>query len=348
MNYAHACFAAILVAATSLSVAADSPAAMQSWNIGGTGGWDYLSVDATAHRLFVPRSDRVMIVDTHDGSVVGTVPGTEGVHGVAVDKKSGKGWTSNGRGNSVTRFDIASLAVEGTYAVSGQGPDAIVFDESSNEIWTFNGRSQDATVLATDGRVVATVPFAGKPEFAVSDGHGSLFVNDESHANLIAIDAAAHRVRATWKLDDCEEPSGLAFDAAHHRLFSVCQNGHMAITDSQNGRHVATVPIGRGPDGAAFDAALGNVYSSNGTDGTLTVVHERDPDHFDVAATLETQKSARTLAVDPGDHRVFLAAARFEASSTPPAPGHRPPMVPDSFVILAVTPPAAPSGHTGR
>ena len=165
---------------------------------------------------------------------------------------------------------------------------------------------------------------------------------------MIAIDVAARRLRATWKLDDCEEPSGLALDAVHQRLFSVCQNGRMAITDAKSGRHVASVPIGRGPDGAAFDAALGNAYSSNGSDGTLTVVHERDADHFDVAATLDTQKSARTIALDPGDHRVFLAAARFEDTGATSQPGHRPPMVPDSFAILVVAPPGAPAGQTGR
>ena len=321
---------------------------LQRWNVGGTGGWDYLTADSATHRLYVPRSDRVMILDTRDGHLVGTVPGTEGVHGVVLDATSGKAYTSNGRGNSVTRFDIASLRVEATFPIQGQGPDAIVFDEPSREVWTFNARSRDATVLATDGRVVATVALAGKPEFAVSDGHGTIFVNDEDHATMIAIDVAARRVRATWTLDDCEEPSGLALDAAHQRLFSVCQNGRMAITDAKSGRHVASVPIGRGPDGAAFDAALGNAYSSNGSDGTLTVVHERDADHFDVAATLDTQKSARTIALDPGDHRVFLAAARFEDTGATSQPGHRPPMVPDSFAILVVAPPGAPAGQTGR
>jgi DNA-binding beta-propeller fold protein YncE len=337
----------VLAASIALAASVASADTVQHWNLGGTGGWDYLTADAATHRLYVPRSDRVMVVDTHDGRVVGTVSGTEGVHGVALDARAGKAYTSNGRGNNVTKFDVASLEVEATYPVSGQGPDAIVFDASSNEIWTFNGKSHDATVLATDGHVVATLPLAGKPEFAVSDAHGTIFVNDEDHANLLAIDVAAHRVRATWKLDDCEEPSGLAFDAAHKRLFSVCQDGHMSITDAASGRHVATVPIGRGPDGAAFDAALGNAYSSNGTDGTVTVVHEHDPDHFDVAATLDTQKSARTIALDPSDHRLFLAAARFEEAGTPAQPRHRPPMVPDSFAILVVAPPAEHPGHTG-
>lgn len=336
---------AAILAVTTSAAFADT---VQRWNIGGPGGWDYLTADAATHRLYVPRFDRVIVVDTRDGHVIGTVPGTAGVHGVVLDRKTGKAYTSNGRGNSVTTFDVASLKVEGTYPVPAQGPDAIVFEDSSNEIWTFNGKSRDATVLATDGRVVATVPLAGKPEFAVSDAHGTIFVNDEDHASLIAIDVAARKVRATWKLDDCEEPSGLAFDAAHERLFSVCQNGHMAVTDAKSGRHVAAVPIGHGPDGAAFDAALGNAYSSNGSDGTVTVVHERDPDHFDVAATIDTQKSARTIAIDSADHRIFVAAARFEDSGTPTQPGHRPPMVPDSFEILVVTPPGAPSRQTGR
>src|SRR3954466_2073236 len=213
-------------------------AAIQRWNIGGAGGWDYLTADATTHRLYVPRFDRVMVLDTHDGHVVGSVSGTEGVHGVALDRKSGEAYTSNGRGNSVTKFDVATLRVEAAFPVPGQGPDAIVFDESSNEIWTFNARSRDASVLAPDGHVVATVPLAGKPEFAVSDAHGTIFVNDEDHATVIAIDVAGHRVRARWKLDDCEGPTGLALDGAHARLFSVCQNGHMAILDAVSGRHV--------------------------------------------------------------------------------------------------------------
>jgi DNA-binding beta-propeller fold protein YncE len=344
VRFERAAIAAIALALASSGFAAD---AVQRWNIGGSGGWDYLSLDSSRHDLFVPRSDRVMVLSTRDGSVVGTIPDTAGVHGVAWDAKSGKGYTSNGRANSVTKFDLATLKVESVIPIPGQGPDAILFDEKTREVWTFNGHSHDATAIAADtGRIVATVALAGKPEFAVSDGHGTIFVNDEDHATMMVIDAASHRVRATWKLDDCEEPSGLAFDAAHKRLFSVCQNGHMAVTDSESGRHVATVPIGKGPDGAAFDAGLGDVYSSNGVDGTLTIVHERDPNHFDVEATLETQKSARTLAVDPADHRVYLAAARFEG--TPAEGGHRPPMVPDSFAILIVAPPAHRSGPTGR
>ncbi len=327
--------------------AAPAPApSVTRWSLAGTGGWDYLTLDPASGRLFVTRSDRVVVLATADGSVVGTIPDTDGVHGVALDRNKGKGFTSNGRGNSVTRFDLATLSVESVFPVSGQNPDAIVFDDATREVWTFNGKSHDATALDPDsGRVVATVPLAGKPEFAVSDGRGEIFVNDEDHATLLVIDAKRHDVRSTWKLDDCDSPTGLAYDAAHHRLFSVCANQRMAVTDSQTGRHVASVPIGRGPDAVAYDAESHRIYSSNGADGTLTVVREQGADRFDPVATIPTQKSARTLALDASGHRIYLAAASFEP--TPAAEtgqrARRPAIVPDSFCILVVptTPPAS-------
>ena len=215
-----------------------------------------------------------------------------------------------------------------------------MFDEATREVWTFNGRSHDATALDPDsGRVVATLPLGGKPEFAVSDGHGEIFVNDEDHAKIQVIDAKRHAVRSTWNLDDCESPSGLAYDAAHHRLFSVCANQRMAVTDSVSGKHVASVPIGRGPDAAAYDAESRRIYSSNGADGTLTIVHEESPDIFEVEATVPTQKSARTLALDAAGHRIYLAAADFApaALATGGQPARRPAMVPDSFRVVVVS-----------
>ena len=338
-----------LFALSWMAAAAASPetgGSLARWNVGGNGGWDYLTLDAPTHRLFVTRSDRVMVLDTRDGSVAGTIPDTDGVHGVAIDRDGGHGFASNGRGNSVTRFDLKSLKVEGVFPVSGTNPDAIVFDKPSGEVWTFNGKSHDATALKSDsGKVVATVALDGKPEFAVSDGQGRIFVNDEDHATIKVIDVAGHRVSATWKLDDCESPSGLALDDASHRLFSVCANGHMAVTDATDGRHVATVPIGLGPDGVVYDAGFHRVYSSNGKDGTLTVVHERDPEHFDVEAAIPTQRSARTIALDPTDHRVYLAAAMFDAAPVPP--GQRPAMVAGSFSILVVSP-KPPDTHAPR
>lgn len=311
------------------------------WNLGGTGGWDDLTVDAPAHRLYVTHSDRVLVVDTKDGTLVGTIADTNGVHGVAIDARSGKGYTSNGRADSVTEFDLKSLKTERVIPVSGHNPDAIVFDASTKQVWTFNGRSNDATVIDTaSGRVVTTVPLGGKPEFAAVDGHGRIFVNDEDHATVIAIDSKAHRVMATWKLDDCESPSGLALDAARHRLFSVCSNEHMAVTDSESGRHVATVPIGKGPDGAAYDPEKRLVYSPNGRDGTLTVIRQVDADHYEVAATIPTQQSARTMTRDAITHALYLPAATLGPPPAPTAeqPHPRPSVVPDTFSILVVSP----------
>jgi DNA-binding beta-propeller fold protein YncE len=336
-------FSIITFCAWGVVHATSSAGTTTQWNIGGAGGWDYLAIDETTHRLFVSRSDREMVLSTVDGRVLGTVPGLQGVHGVAFDHARGKGFASNGRGNSVTKFDLASLAVEQVFPIPGVGPDTILFDMASDEVWTFNGHSRDATVLnAESGKIVATVPLDGRPEFAVADGHGRIFVNDEDHGALQVIDAKNHRVATTWKLDACEGPTGIALDDLNHRLFSTCQNGRMAITDSATGRHVATVPIGQGPDAAAFDAGTHRAYSSNGRDGTLTVVRERDADHFDVETTIQTQKSARTMALDSADHRIYLAAATFEAASPikQGEPAQRPPMVADSFRILVVTPPA--------
>lgn len=338
---AHRCALTFLALIGAHSVLAADIAAPKRWNLGGTGGWDALTVDAPAHRLYVTRSDRVLVVDTRDGTLVGTIPDTNGVHGVAIDARSGKGYASNGRADSVTEFDLRSLKTERVIPVSGHNPDAIVFDASTKQVWTFNGRSNDATAIdAKSGRVVATVPLGGKPEFAAVDGHGHIFVNDEDHATVIAIDAKTHRVLATWKLDDCESPSGLAFDAAHHRLFSACSNEHMAVTDSQSGRHVATVPIGKGPDGAAYDPAKRVVYSPNGRDGTLSVIRQVDADHYEVAATIPTQPSARTMTLDTVTHALYLPAATLGPPPAPTAeqPHPRPSMVPDTFCILVVSP----------
>lgn len=316
-------------------------ATLVRWNLGGSGGWDALTIDEHAHRLYVTHSDRVLVVDTKDGTVAGTIPDTDGVHGVAIDTGSGKGYTSNGRGDSVTEFDLKSLKTERVIPVPGHNPDAIVFDASTKEVWAFNGKSHDATAIdARTVRVVATVPLDGKPEFAVVDGRGRIFVNDEDHAKLIVIDAKARRVVATWKLEGCESPSGIALDAARHRLFSACDNEHMIVTDSKSGRHVATVPIGKGPDGVAYDPDRRLVFSPNGRDGTLSVIRQVDADNYEVAATLPTQQSARTIALDATTHTVYLPAATLGPTPAPTAeqPRPRPSIVPDSFCILVVAP----------
>jgi YVTN family beta-propeller protein len=320
------------------------------WPVSGSTGWDYLALDAAAHRLFVTRSDHVAVLDIGSGKLLGEVRPTEGVHGVALAPALNRGYASNGKGDSVTVFDLKTLATLKTISIQGHNPDAIVFDAPSAHVFTFNGHSNDATVIdAKTDRSIATIALAGKPEFAVSDGAGRVYVNIEDRSELSEIDTHTNKVLATWPLTGCEEPSGLALDTAHHRLFSVCQNGQLAVTDDKSGRHVANVSIGKGPDAAGFDAQTQQVFSSNGEDGTLTVIHEDAPDRYTVLANVPTQKSARTLAIDPVSHRVFLAVAEFEPAPAAVAgkPRVRPTMKPDSFAILVVAP-AGSAGARGR
>ena len=318
------------------------PAAAHSYTVaahyalGGTGGWDYLTVDSERHHLFVSRSDRVEIVDLVSGKIVSTLLGTDGVHGIAIASTLKRGYTSNGKSNSVTEFDLDTLQRVRDIPVSGRTPDAILFDAFSHRVFTFNARSSDASVIDTEsGKEIGKIALSGKPEFGASDGKGRIFVNIEDKGQLAEIDSVRMQVLHTWTLNGCEEPSGLAIDIAHARLFSVCQNRTMAITDANSGRQAARIAIDEGPDGAAFDPERGVAFSSNGESGTLTIVHEDDPDHFRAIQTLATQPSARTVVLDPTTHRLYLSAARFDKQ--PEGAKGRPPMVADSFSVLVVT-----------
>lgn len=326
--------------APAIGAAATGYALAARWPLGGSGGWDYLSVDDAGRRLFVARSDHVAVLDLASGRPLGQVAPTEGVHGVALAPALGKGYASNGRGDAVTVFDLKTLATTATIPIASHNPDAIVFDAPSARVFTFNGRSHDATVIdAATEQVAATVPLDGKPEFAVSAGDGRIYVNIEDRAELAVLDTRAAKLVARWPLSGCEAPTGLAFDPRHARLFSVCQNGRLVVTDARSGRQVASVPIGHGPDGVAFDAERGLVFSSNGADGTLSVIRQASPDRYALLGNLPTQRSARTLALDPRTHRLYLAAAEFDA---PPAPGLRAPIKAGSFNVLVVAPTAAP------
>ncbi len=335
--------AAMLAAAAGSAHAGGAPSGGDSierqYTLGGPGGWDYLTIDSPANRLFISRADRVLVVDTRDGSLIATIADTQGVHGIALAPELGKGYTSNGRADTVTVFDLKTLAATGTIQVNGHNPDAILYDKASGHLYTFNGRSQDISVIdPSRGAVLATIPAGGKPEFAATDGAGRVFFNIEDTAQLSAIDSSTSRRIATWPLPHCEEPTGLALDRAHRRLFSVCANGMLVVTDASSGRHVAELPIGKGPDAAAYDAATGLVFSSNGKDGTVTVIHEDDPDHYSVVATAVTQKSARTMALDPATHEIYLVAAEF---GTPPPPSAedahpRAPVQDGSFRVLVL------------
>lgn len=311
---------------------------LQQFPIAGGGGWDYLTLDAATHRLFISRSDQVLVLNTRNGALLATIPDTPGVHGIALAPGLKRGFTSNGRADTVTVFDLHSLKTTGTIPVGGHNPDAILYDGASRQLYTFNGRSEDISVIdPLRGTVKATIPAGGKPEFAAA-GAGRIFFNIEDTAQLGVIDSSTNKLMTVWPLPGCEAPTGLAIDAGHQRLFSVCGNGVLVVTDARSGKRVAAVPIGQGPDAAAFDIAKRLIFSSNGKDGTLTVIHEDDADHYAVIATVVTQKSARTLALDPKTHRVYLVAAQFGPPPAPTAdqPHPRPSVLDGTFQVLVV------------
>lgn len=314
-------------------------AVLHRYPISGEEGWDYLALDASARRLYVSHGDAVVVLDADSGKPVGRIEHLDGVHGIALAPALHRGWISNGHSGAVTVFDTATLKVTATLKATGENPDAILYDPASARVFTFNGHSGNATAFdAQSGKVLATIALPGKPEFAVSDGAGHVYVNIEDKNELVQLDPKAAAVRATWSLAPCESPSGLAIDVAHHRLFSVCDNQTMVVLDANDGHRVASVPIGKGPDAAAFDSQRGLAFSSNGESGTLTVVHEDDPDHYKVIANVPTQTTARTMALDPKTGDVYLSAAKFGMHTEQGGPHHRPPLVPGSFGVLVVGP----------
>ncbi len=302
--------------------------------LGGEGGWDCLTIDPMTRKLFVTHSTHVMVVDADKGKIVGDIADTPGVHDVAIAEDAGRGFISNGSNNTVTIFDLKTLQSTG-HAPTGTRPDAILYDVVSHRVFTFNGGSNDATAIdATTGAVAGTVALEGKPEFAVADGAGTVYVNLEDKSELAAIDSRALRVTQRWPLAPCEEPSGMAIDAVHSRLFIGCHNQMMAIVDAHNGKIVTTVPIGNGVDGTRFDAGTGFVFSSNG-DGTLTVVHEDAPDKYTVVENVTTQRGARTMELDPKTHNVYLVTADLKpVQPTAEKPHPRPAPVPGTFRLL--------------
>jgi len=306
--------------------------------LGGDGGWDYLTVDAKARRIYISRGTHVMVVDADSAAVVGDIPGTYGVHGIAIVSDMDKGFISDGRVNYVTIFDTKTLKVLGT-APTGKNPDAIIFDPASKRVFAFNGSSKDTTAIdAKTGTVAGTIPLGGKPEFAAADEKGHVFVNIEDTSEIVQFDSNKLTVENRWKIAPGEEPSGLALDRKHRRLFSVCSNKLMVVVNADTGAVVTTLPIGQGTDAAGFDPETGFAFSSNG-EGTLTVVHEDSPDKFSVVDTVATQVRARTMALDTKTHQVFTVTAQFgpPPAATAQQPRPRAPMVPGSFTLLALS-----------
>ncbi len=303
----------------------------------GEGGWDYVTFDTSRSRLFISRSTRVQVVDANSGQLVGEIPNTGGVHGIALAYALNKGYTSNGRDTTVTVFDFVTLAPTKTIHVTGAGPDGIMYDSASQRVFTFNGRGQSTTAIdAVGDTVVGTLPLGGKPEAAVSDGNGHIFVNIEDKSSIVEFDATSLTIIHTYALAPCEEPSGLAMDQAHHVLFAGCGNKVMGVIDSNTGRVIATPTTDDGTDANAFDPITGIAFSSNGA-GTLTLVTQTAPGKF-ASENIPTERGARTMALDPKTHRVYLITAGFNPApaATPTQPRPRPSMIPGSFVVLVV------------
>jgi len=302
--------------------------------VGGEGGWDYLALDTASNRLFITRTDRVMVVDPHDGHVLGEIPGLNRGHGVAFAYREGHGFVTSGADSTVTMFDLKTLKVQGK-AIAAVDDDAVLFDPASGRVFTFNGDAGSASVIdAASGKRIGSVDMGGKPEFGVTAGDGTLYVNIEDKSEIAEIDANGMRVVRRWSLAPCTSPSGLAIDIVNHRLFSVCRNKMMAVSDTHGGRVVATVPIGSGVDAARYDGGTHNAFASNG-DGTLTVVHQDAPDRYHVAQTVTTMQGARTMEIDSRTHTVYTVSAKFG----PLAAGQRrPPVLPGTFTLLVLQP----------
>ena len=307
---------------------------------GGEGGWDYPLADTARNRIFLSRGTHVMVLSEDSGTVIADIPNTPGVHGIAVAPELNRGFISNGRDSSMTIFDYTTLQTTGSVKVDAANPDAILYDPFSRRVFTFNGRSANATAFdATSGAMVGHVTLGGKPEFAQADLRGTIWVNIEDSSQVAAFDANTLQLRGKYSLAPCEEPSGLALDREHHRLFAVCSNKLMAVVNTDNGRVVTTLPIGGGTDGVAFDPTTALAFAACG-EGVMTLVHEDSPDRFSVVATVPTQRGARTVTIDPRTHRVFTPTAQYQPAPEQVAgqPRQRPQMIPGSFTVLVIEP----------
>lgn len=300
--------------------------------IPGEGGWDYLSVDPAAHRLYMSHGTEVVVVDIVNNTITGVISNTPGVHGVALAPELGRGFVSDGKENKAAIVDLKTLEIL-SKVPTGQNPDGMLYEPGKQEVYMFNGRGQSATVInANSGKVVATVALDGKPEFPAADPvAGMVYDNLEDKSEVAVIETATHRVVNNWPIAPNEEASGMAIDPAHHRLFIGCGGSKtMAMMDSTTGKVIASVPIGDGVDACAFDPGTQLAFSSC-RDGTTTIAHEDSPDKLTVVQTLTTEPSARTMALDPTTHRIYLPAAKFG----PRVEGQkRPPMIPGSLKLL--------------
>ena len=309
----------------------------------GDEGWDYLTFDDAGHRLFIAHGTQVQVVDTDHLTLAGTIPDTPGVHGIALAPDVGHGYISAGRSGTIVVFDLRSLARLKEIKATGENPDAILYDPATHRVFSFNGRGRNATVIdAKTDVVIGTIALDAKPEFAVADGKGRVYVNLEDRSSIAQIDAQHLTVSAVWPITGCEEPSGLAIDIAGERLYAGCSNKVMAGIDTRSGRTLGTAPIGAGVDGAKYDSGMRLAFASCGADAVLTAVGTAGSGAPEVVASIPTQRGARTMTLDEHTHRLFLVTASFGAppAATPEQPHPRPPILPGTFRLLVVEPAA--------
>ena len=301
--------------------------------VGGEGGWDYLSVDPAAHRLYVSHGTKIVVIDTQANKLAGEIADTPGVHGFAIAADLGRGFSSNGRENKASIVDLKTLKTI-QKVDTGENPDAIVYEPGRHEVYTMNGRGKSATVFdAQNGKVVATIPLGGRPEFAQADSKaGKLYVNIEDLSAIKVIDTASHTVSATWPIAPGEAASGMAIDVERHRLFIGCENKLMLMIDNTTGKVAYSVPIGDGVDSTWYDPGTKLAFSSNGVSGTVTIAREESPSLLKVVQTLKTRRGARTMALDPSTHTIYLAVTDYEPQ--PAGSKERPKAVPGTFKVL--------------
>ena len=331
------------VAVAALQAAAPPAAAAQggtyqithTYAVGGPGSWDYLVTEPASHRVFIGRQDRVMVVDERTGKVLGEVAGIHGAHGTAIAPSSGHGFATSGNDSSVVMFDLATYKPLGKIHAA-EDADAIIYDAPSNRVFTFNGDAHSSTVIdPVGGTLVTNIDLGGKPEYGVSAGDGKVYANLTDNGEVVEIDAKALTVTRRWPTAPCKNPVAMAIDVAHHRLFSGCRSGVMAVSDYTAGKVIATLPIGAGVDGAGFDPSTGDAFAS-AADGTLTVIHEDSPNSYRVVQTLRTMTGSRNMGLDTASHTIFLSAAKFEAPAAGASPRQRPKMVAGTYEVLVV------------
>ena len=326
----------MILAATVACLVAQSASSYRvthTYPVGGDGSWDYVVPDPPHHRVFIARQNRVMVVDEDSGKLLGEVTGIQGAHGTAIAESSGHGFATSGNDQSVVMFDLKTFQALGRIPAA-EDADAILYDPPSNRVFTLNGDAHSSTVIDPKaGSGITNIALGGKPEYGVSAGDGKVYANLTDISEVVEIDAAKASVARRWPTAPCKQPVSMAIDKEHHRLFSGCRSGVMAVSDYQAGKVVATVPIGAGVDGAGYDSAAGDAFASN-ADGTLTVIHQDSPDQYHVTQTVETPQGSRNMGLDPTNHRIYLASGKFGEA---PAGGRgRRPVLPGSFSVLVI------------